>query len=163
MTFGQKLKRYREENMLTQEELAALLSTQKQNICRFEKNHYTPKADTVRKYAETLQLPFSYLYDDNIVTESGLNLSNASVRRSLWRYIDIDEFGTPVLIFNGLCNSDNLKEATENEEMENKKYKILLEELRKNPLGREEVKIITELRKQPDMRIAVKRILKIES
>lgn len=43
MTFGQKLKRYREENGLTQELLAEILGTHKQNICRFEKEHITPK------------------------------------------------------------------------------------------------------------------------
>lgn len=163
MTFGQKLKRYREENGLTQELLAEILGTHKQNICRFEKEHITPKAETVRRYAEKLDLPFNYLFNDGIVTENGLDLSDSSVRIALWRYIDADEFGTPILVFNGLCNTQNLKQATEKEEIENQKYWKLCEDLRKNPLGRDEVRIITELRRQPELRIAVKRILGIES
>lgn len=163
MTFGEKLKRYREEKGLTQELLAEMLGTHKQNICRFEKNHITPKADTVRKYAEILDLPFNYLFNDEIVTENGLNLSNELVRKSLWRYIDADEYGTPILVFNGLCNYENIEYANEIEESENQKYSRLCEELRRNPLGRDEIRIITELRKQPELRIAVKRILGIEN
>ncbi len=162
MTFGQKLKRYREEKGLTQEMLAEMLGTYKQNICRFEKSDAMPKLDTIQKYAEKLGLPVNYLSNNNIVTENGLDLSDVSVQKSLWRYIDVDEFGTLVLIFNGLCDGENVKSATDMEETENQKYKKLLEELRKHPLSREEVTIITELRKQQELKVAVKRILGME-
>lgn len=161
MTFGHKLKRYREENGLTQQVLADLVGTNKQTIWRFENSHITPRLDTVRLYAETLNLPFDYLVNDNIVTESGLDLSNKATRSALWRYIDADEFGTPILVFNGLCNAENIREANKYEEERNKEYLALCEELRKNPLGRDEVKIIVQLRKQPELRIAIMRMLGI--
>ena len=162
MTFGHKLKRYREEHGMTQQDLAELVGTQKQTIWRFENNDITPRKETAKLYAEKLGLPLVYLLYENIVTESGLDLTNESVRSALSWYVDADENGTPTLSFKGLCDSENVNGAYEIEKRENQEYKAFCEELRERPLGRDEVNIIIQLRRQPEFRVAVMRILGIE-
>ena len=55
-SFGENLKRVRNERGMTQEEMAALLHTSKQVISRYENGHRTPRVDVVARYAEGLQI-----------------------------------------------------------------------------------------------------------
>ena len=50
MTFGDKLKKYREEHGISQEQLGAILGTSKQVISRYEKGQRSPQLDTVQSY-----------------------------------------------------------------------------------------------------------------
>lgn len=65
MTFGDKLKTYRTNKDMSQDELAKLLGTSKQVLSRYENNQRTPKITVAQEYAEKLGLPLSYLIDDN--------------------------------------------------------------------------------------------------
>ena len=64
MTFGEKLRAYRDAHALTQEQLAEKLGTSKQVISRYEKNQRSPKLSVAIKYAEALLLPAKYFVDD---------------------------------------------------------------------------------------------------
>lgn len=163
MTFGAKIKKYREKHYMTQQMLADMLGVTKQEISRFEGGHITPRKQTAERYAKVLKLPLSYLMNDNIVTEEGMDLTDPVTRKRLWRYIDADEYGTPILSFPGLVNSVNARASEAFLEKKNQEYKKACEEIKKNPLGRREVNIIMQLRKQPELRIAVERMLGIES
>ena len=63
-SFGMKLKQYRKNNNLTQEELAAKLGTTKQSISRYESDQRSPKITKVGEIAKLLNLPLSYFLDD---------------------------------------------------------------------------------------------------
>ncbi len=67
MTFGEKLRAYREAHGLTQEQLAGKLGTSKQVISRYEKNQRSPKLSVASKYAQALSLPARYFVDDTEV------------------------------------------------------------------------------------------------
>lgn len=64
MSFGSKLKQYRLEHGLSQEELAKKLNTTKQVISRYENNQRSPKLSIAIEYSETLGIPLNYLVDD---------------------------------------------------------------------------------------------------
>lgn len=66
MTFGDKLKKIRNEKGMSQDELASLLGTSKQVISRYETNQRTPKITVVSEYAATLSVPLSYLLDNDM-------------------------------------------------------------------------------------------------
>ena len=71
MTFGEKLRAYREAHALTQEQLANRLGTSKQVISRYEKNQRSPKLSVAIEYANTLSLPARYFVDDAAVIPMG--------------------------------------------------------------------------------------------
>lgn len=66
MTFGEKIIKYRNDNGLTQDELAKIVGTTKQVISRYEKGQRTPKIDVVQEYAKKLNLSVLYLVDNNV-------------------------------------------------------------------------------------------------
>ncbi|TCL61933.1 DNA-binding XRE family transcriptional regulator [Hydrogenispora ethanolica] len=59
--FAQRLKELREENQLTQEQLADQISTSKQVISRYEKNQREPGINIVAKIADFFQVSIDYL------------------------------------------------------------------------------------------------------
>jgi len=71
MTFGEKLRAYREAHALTQEQLAGRLGTSKQVISRYEKNQRSPKLSVAIEYANALSLPARYFVDDSAITPMG--------------------------------------------------------------------------------------------
>lgn len=163
MTFGAKIKRYREEECLTQQELADMLNVSKQEISRYEKNHVIPRKQTAEHFSKVLGLPISYLMYDHIVTEKGLDLLDEATRRLFWRYIDADKYGTPVISYPELVDVKYLREAEIIFENKCQEYKRECEEIKRNPLGRSETKIIIKLREQPELRRKVEQILGIDS
>lgn len=58
--FGQKLREYRTNKDMSQEQLAAILGTTKQVISRYENSQRSPKITVVAEYAKTLGVPLSY-------------------------------------------------------------------------------------------------------
>lgn len=66
MTFGQKIRKYREDRHLSQQYIADLLGTTKQVISHYENGKRSPKIDILPKYADKLGLPLWYLVDDSI-------------------------------------------------------------------------------------------------
>lgn len=69
MTFGEKLRKYRTERHMSQDELASILGTSKQVISRYESGQRSPKIGVVQEYAQKLNLPIFYLIDDQRDTE----------------------------------------------------------------------------------------------
>lgn len=88
MTFGEKLKRYREEHGISQEQLGVILGTSKQVISRYENNQRSPQLDTVQSYAHKLNLPVVYLADNScgqIIEQSDSSLT--PMQDALWRRV----------------------------------------------------------------------------
>lgn len=88
MTFGEKLKKYREEHGMSQEQLGAVLGTSKQVISRYEKGQRSPQLDTVQSYALKLDLPIVYLADnscDHITEQEDGGLT--PMQGALWRRV----------------------------------------------------------------------------
>lgn len=77
LTFGDKIKLYRIDNYMSQDELAKLLGTSKQVLSRYENNQRTPKITVVQEYAEKLGLPLSYLIDDNQTSYNTIKADNS--------------------------------------------------------------------------------------
>lgn len=63
MTFGEKMKRLRNEKGLSQQELGKKLGIKQQTVAQYEKVPYTPKYDTVRRIAEALNCPINALVE----------------------------------------------------------------------------------------------------
>lgn len=88
MTFGDKLRKYREEHGISQEQLGAILGTSKQVISRYEKGQRSPQLDTAQSYARKLGLPVVYLADnscDRIMEQEDNSLT--PMQDALWRRI----------------------------------------------------------------------------
>ena len=68
MTFGEKIRSYRDLHHLTQEQLATRLLTSKQVISRYENNQRSPKLSVAIEYARILGLRSQDFIDDNITT-----------------------------------------------------------------------------------------------
>ena len=64
MMFGDKLKRFRTAQGLSQEELAKKLGTTKQIISRYETHQRIPKVTVAQDYAHKLDVPVSYFFDE---------------------------------------------------------------------------------------------------
>ena len=65
MSFGCKLKQYRLNQRLTQEQLAEKLGTTKQVISRYEREERSPKISVAIDIANKLNIPVDVLIDDN--------------------------------------------------------------------------------------------------
>lgn len=70
MTFGEKLKSYRINKGMSQDELAQQLGTTKQVISRYETNQRIPKITTANEYAEKLNIPLEYLLNNSFDSPS---------------------------------------------------------------------------------------------
>lgn len=66
MTFGKKIKKYRESKGWSQEQLAKELNTSKQVISRYENEQRSPKIDVAIEYAKILNIPIPNLIDDTV-------------------------------------------------------------------------------------------------
>ena len=80
MQFGEKLRQYRMEHHMSQEELALILGTSKQVISRYESDQRSPKIETVQEYAQKLSLPVFYLVDDKFssAAEAAASISKST-------------------------------------------------------------------------------------
>lgn len=65
MTFGEKIKAWRDEFGLSQEQFAQLVGTSKQVISRYESNQRTPKITVVQLYAKKMNVPVSFLVEES--------------------------------------------------------------------------------------------------
>jgi transcriptional regulator with XRE-family HTH domain len=61
---GEKLRRFREEHALRQEDLAELAGVGKNTVNRIEKNHTEPHMTTIRKLADALEVDPAELVED---------------------------------------------------------------------------------------------------
>lgn len=80
--FGENLKRIREENGWTLEEMAKRLDSTKQVLSRYERGERTPKITMAAKFADTLGVPLRELIGDKTVT-SVHDLVNNAVRAGM--------------------------------------------------------------------------------
>ncbi len=67
MTFGEKIKKIRNEKGLSQQELGKILGIRQQTVAQYEKAPYTPKYDTVRRIAKALDCPINALVEDETI------------------------------------------------------------------------------------------------
>lgn len=67
-TFGEKLKYARMLKKLTQEELSSLCGISVQSIIKYEKEKLIPRASTIHKLAEALEVSEEFLTNENIET-----------------------------------------------------------------------------------------------
>ena len=75
--FGENLKRIREENGWTLEEMAKRLGSTKQVLSRYERGERTPKITMASKFAEALGVPLNELTGDDSVTSIHDLVNNA--------------------------------------------------------------------------------------
>lgn len=61
MCFGNNLKKYRQENGLTQEELAKKINTSRSNIANYENGKNMPSIDTLEKLSKVFNCSIEYL------------------------------------------------------------------------------------------------------
>ena len=61
MSFGNNLKKIRQENNLTQEELAKKINTSRSNIANYENDKNMPSIDILNKLSETFNCSIDYL------------------------------------------------------------------------------------------------------
>ncbi len=61
MSFGNNLKKIRQENNLTQEELAKKINTSRSNIANYENDKNMPSIDILNKLSETFNCSTDYL------------------------------------------------------------------------------------------------------
>ena len=75
-TFGENLRRIREERGLSQEQFALIFNTSKQVISRYETGQRSPKINTVSEYAQKLNVDISALtgYSDGSVADDGSSI-----------------------------------------------------------------------------------------
>ena len=73
-TFGDNLKRIREERKLSQEQLASILGTSKQVVSRYETKQRSPKVTIVSDYADKLNVSLAQLtgYDEKTGNLNGI-------------------------------------------------------------------------------------------
>lgn len=73
-TFGERLKAYRDERDMSQQDLADILGTTKQVLSRYETGQRDPKLTTVSEYASKLNLPISYFWSEDSLFEQDTNV-----------------------------------------------------------------------------------------
>lgn len=71
MTFGERVKKIREEKGLSQRQLGERMGVKQQTIAQYERALNTPKLETVRRLASALKVPLSaldpILYEHDII------------------------------------------------------------------------------------------------
>ncbi len=88
MATGEKIKRYRHTMGLRQEDLARLVGVSRVHIYSVEHGRVSPSLTLMKKLAEVLQVPISYLTDEDIDLEFGVE--NAIRRDPLLNTIQKD-------------------------------------------------------------------------
>lgn len=66
MSFGNNLKKIRQDNELTQEELAKKLNTSRSNIANYENDKNMPSVDMLEKLSKILNCSIDYLMGKNV-------------------------------------------------------------------------------------------------
>lgn len=91
MSFGSKLKQYRLEHGLSQEELAKKLNTTKQVISRYENEQRSPKLSVAVEYSKILGISLTYLVDDKCTdskqsnkNDNSFHISNSALKFALF-------------------------------------------------------------------------------
>ena len=69
MTFGTKIKQARLALNLSQAELAAKTGITERSLYTYEQTGTMPRTSNIKKLAKALNLPLSYLMDDNMVDQ----------------------------------------------------------------------------------------------
>ncbi len=103
MSFGEVLKRLRQEAELTQQQLAEKINLSKANVSKYEANLVEPNLDTLRLIAEVFNVSSDYLLEKtNIPSFDCLSLnaheekvilayrSKPSMRPAVDRLLDVD-------------------------------------------------------------------------
>ena len=78
MTSGEKIKKYRKEAGLTQAELARRMHVSQPVIAQYEKGVRVAKIETLKKFAEVLNIPYYWLLADDLLenAEKGIEFDN---------------------------------------------------------------------------------------
>lgn len=74
LTFGKKLRRLRQNNELTQEQLALIFKNTQSSIVRYEKGHGVPDLDTLKLIADYFNISIDYLVDRSPLKENATDI-----------------------------------------------------------------------------------------
>lgn len=86
MTFGQVLKKLRNENHLTQSQLAAKINLSKANISKYESDSVEPNLETLNAIAELFNVSVDYLLGKSSIRDrTKKNISDAEATEILKR------------------------------------------------------------------------------
>lgn len=89
MTIGEKIKRCRKENKLSQAKLAELSGRSKSSIEKYECGAITPSLEAVKSIAKALNVKLEYLVDVHAPISNQIN-ANESIREEIMNNLDID-------------------------------------------------------------------------
>lgn len=78
---GNKINQYRKEKNYTQEKLAEQIGVDIKTISRWERDENTPSTDVLKKIAEVLEVPVSYLIDDHKMDSQKSNKEEKATRK----------------------------------------------------------------------------------
>ena len=74
MNIGNKIKKYREQNKLTQKDIAEILKVEPGTISKYESGTIEPNIESIKKLAETFNITIDELLKDDEIDISKINL-----------------------------------------------------------------------------------------
>ena len=92
MPFSEILKKLREKNKLTQEQLAEKLMVSKTAVSHYEKGLHNPSLETILKLAGLFDVSIDYL-----LGRTSISMSFSSLQNSFTSELSIDDFITILL------------------------------------------------------------------
>jgi transcriptional regulator with XRE-family HTH domain len=89
MTLGEKIKKLRKEQNISQTDLAEIIGVHQSHIGRYERNESIPTAHVIKKMADKLKVSADYLLSEE---EQEVSPSLTSDRELLQQFQDISKF-----------------------------------------------------------------------
>lgn len=80
MTFGDRLRKARKDNGLTQKQLADLIGAKHNSISDWENNKNRPDPDTIEYICDALEIPVSRLFSESVQNKKSPELTEVSSR-----------------------------------------------------------------------------------
>lgn len=117
MTIGEKIKRCRKENKISQAKLAELSGRSKSSIEKYESGSITPSLEAIKSIAKALNVKLEYLVDLNAPMSSQID-TKETIKEEIRNNLDIDN----------LAIKKELHKHFEGEELEQIYHGILIRE-----------------------------------
>lgn len=117
MTIGEKIKRCRKENKISQAKLAELSGRSKSSIEKYECGAITPSLEAIKSIAKALNIKLEYLIDLNAPISSQID-THETIKEEIKNNLDIDN----------LAIKKELHRYFEGEELEQIYHEILMRE-----------------------------------
>lgn len=97
MTLGEKIKKFRSENGLSQQELADKLGIHRKTIAFYEQNKTQPSADILQKLAAIFGISHNYLLSVESGNSSGIIVKDKSLIPTFQEIDNLSEKGKDVV------------------------------------------------------------------